>query len=122
VITSLGPRAVEKNLTIDHAFTCPGPINADKAAMANVVTALLENAIRFSPVNGTILVRVASDERQVILTVADQGEGMPPELAAHAFEEFVSGDLNHQVDGHGLSLCIARHIVLAHGGEIALET
>jgi len=122
VIAALGARALEKNLTIEHTFASPGPINADKAAMTSVVSALLENAIRFSPLNGRILVGVSSDERQVRLAVADQGTGMPPELAAHAFEEFVSGDLNHQVDGHGLSLAIARHIVLAHGGEIALES
>ncbi|HZD18916.1 MAG TPA: ATP-binding protein, partial [Actinomycetota bacterium] len=95
-------------------------VPADPMQLDQVLTNLLENAVRFSPPGGEVLVSVAPWQDSVQVRVADQGPGIAPEEREHVFEAFVRGGPSAG-GGSGLGLAIARAIVLAHGGRIWLE-
>lgn len=92
----------------------------DPVQIDQVLTNLLENAGRFSPPGGEVLVSIAPWRGSVQVRVADQGPGVPAEDRERMFEAFVRGDADVG-SGSGLGLAIARAIVLAHGGRIWLE-
>ena len=96
---------------------------ADQDRLAQVMGNLLDNAIRYVPPGGHIVVQVTEQEREVMVAVADDGLGVPPEDLPHLFERFWRGDPARQrvTGGSGLGLAIARHIVEAHGGRVWAE-
>jgi two-component system, OmpR family, sensor histidine kinase KdpD len=93
----------------------------DPVQIDQVFTNLLENAVRFSPHGGDVLVSVAAWRDGVQVRVSDQGPGVPPEDRERVFEPFVRRDAGGGRGGSGLGLAIARAIVLAHGGRIRIE-
>jgi two-component system sensor histidine kinase KdpD len=96
-------------------------IRADPVQLDQVLTNLLENAVRFSPPGGEVLVAVAPwREGGVQVRVADEGPGVPPEERERVFEPFYRRDDGRRT-GSGLGLAIARAIVTAHGGRIWIE-
>jgi signal transduction histidine kinase len=86
-----------------------------------VLTNLLENAARHSPVGGTVQVSVGRDDGAVQLRVVDQGPGIDPADREKVFEPFYRGREDPERPGSGLGLAIARAIVTAHGGQIWIE-
>lgn len=95
-------------------------VPVDPVQIDQVLTNLLENAVRYSPPGGEVLVSIAPWRNAVQVRVADQGPGIPREDRERMFEPFVRGDADGGA-GSGLGLAIARAIVLAHGGRIWLE-
>ncbi|MGE0068101.1 MAG: sensor histidine kinase, partial [Solirubrobacterales bacterium] len=96
------------------------PVIADSDRIAQVVTNLLANAIKFTPRGGRIEVRLGACSGRAWLTVDDSGPGIDPEEAPHLFEHLYRGEdaKSRQVPGFGLGLAISRSIVSAHGGDI----
>lgn len=96
---------------------------ADRDRLAQVMGNLLANALRYTPPGGHIAVRVVPRGREVALSVADNGPGVPVSDLPHLFERFWRRDSSRQraTGGSGLGLSIARHIVEAHGGHIWAE-
>jgi two-component system sensor histidine kinase KdpD len=95
-------------------------VAADPVQIDQVVTNLLENAIRFSPEGGEVTVSVAPWKDSVQVRVTDRGPGIAPDQRGRVFEAFYRGDAGGR-SGSGLGLAIARAIVLAHGGRIRVE-
>jgi two-component system sensor histidine kinase KdpD len=95
-------------------------IPADPLQLDQVVTNLLDNALRFSPPGGEVMISVAPWHGSVQLRVADQGPGIPAGERERVFEAFYRGDSDER-SGSGLGLAITRAIVLAHGGQIRIE-
>ncbi|MFV2063125.1 MAG: sensor histidine kinase [Chloroflexota bacterium] len=100
------------------------PIRGDEERLATLILNLLHNAIKFSPDGG--LVTVAADEHphSVVVSIADQGVGIPLAAQARVFERFYKVDrARHRGQGGtGLGLAIASHIAKAHGSQIWLES
>lgn len=92
----------------------------DPVQIDQVLTNLLENAVRFSPPGGEIRVVLAPWRDGVQIRVSDQGPGVPPEDRELVFEPFYRGR-SADARGSGLGLAIAKAIVLAHGGRIRME-
>jgi PAS domain S-box-containing protein len=95
----------------------------DPGKIRQVLENLLGNAVKFSP-KGSV-VRVTSDctDQELITRVQDEGIGMTPEQLRHIFDKFYRGDAsNTAVGGLGLGMAIARNIIEAHGGRIAVES
>jgi two-component system sensor histidine kinase KdpD len=90
----------------------------DVGQMDQVLTNLLENAARFTPVGKRIAVTVQTPDGVVRVRVEDEGRGIVPGQREHIFEPFVRGE---DSPGTGLGLAIARAIVEAHGGKIWIE-
>ena len=86
------------------------------------VTSILDNAIRFSPPGARVNVGITGDSEYVCVSVTDQGEGIDPDYLPYVFEELSDPDIDHHSRGQGLSLAIARQIVLQHNGTIAAES
>jgi two-component system sensor histidine kinase KdpD len=93
----------------------------DPVQIDQVLSNLLENAARFSPPGGEILLSAAPWQRSVRVRVADQGPGIPPGDRERVFEPFFRHDAGEARTGSGLGLAIARAVVLAHGGRIWIE-
>jgi PAS domain S-box-containing protein len=93
---------------------------ADRDRVVQVITNLLTNAIKFSPIGGTVTIAVERDRREVVFSVTDDGRGIPPELHEAVFERFAQVDASdtRQRGGSGLGLAIARRLVESHGGRI----
>ena len=94
------------------------PFEMDRLQLGWAVTNLLTNAVRYGKAGGRVLVRLQEYE----LTVADEGEPVDPEFAAHIFEPFARGDkARSSKGGSGLGLGIAQRIVEMHGGKLVLN-
>lgn len=99
-------------------------VDADSGRILRVLLNLVDNAVKYSPGGGLVVVRGQVSGNEVIVSVADQGQGIAPEHLNRLFErffrvKFVSG---RHVVGSGLGLPIARNIVEAHGGRIWAES
>jgi signal transduction histidine kinase len=84
-----------------------------------VLLNLLANALRHTPVEGTVSVEVEVLQRQILVRVRDSGSGIAPEDLPRIFERFQKGSDSR---GSGLGLAIARKLVLAHGGDIGIQS
>ncbi len=99
-------------------------VDGDPMRLAQVVCNLLTNAAKFSPPAGHIGIELRQGGGQALLSVADDGDGIPRELLEHIFERFVQGDqsLQRARGGLGLGLAIVRNIVELHGGSVKAES
>jgi signal transduction histidine kinase len=97
-------------------------VNADPEQIRQVFLNVLNNAVQAMPQGGSVEVAAACETYQsqsfVKVSIADHGEGMPPEIQARLFEPFFST----KDEGTGLGLCIAARIMERHGGRLTLET
>jgi signal transduction histidine kinase len=98
----------------------PAPVLGDPLRLRQLVTILVDNAIRHSPPGSTVAVRVRPAGGGAYLWVEDQGHGIKPEDLPRLFERFWRAD-NAPAGGTGLGLSIARWIVEQHGGTIGAE-
>jgi protein-histidine pros-kinase len=97
-------------------------VNGDAGDLTLALTCLLENAIRYTPAGGTIRVNTERQDNYQIITIADTGIGMTPDVLERIFERFYRADYARTTRGFGLGLSIARTIIEYHGGEIAVES
>jgi signal transduction histidine kinase len=100
------------------------PVQADPTRLIQVIDNLLNNAVKYSPTDGGIALRVGMRDGDVVLDVQDQGVGIASEHLPHLFERFyrVPDEETERVKGLGLGLSIVRDLVLAHGGRVWAES
>jgi two-component system sensor histidine kinase BaeS len=103
-------------LTVRAAPGLP-PIDIDPVRLRQVVSNLVDNAIRAMPGGGSIQLAAAGNAGDLVIEVSDDGPGVAAELRESLFERFTKSDTSR---GSGLGLAIARAIVEAHGGTISL--
>ncbi|MBI4400023.1 MAG: HAMP domain-containing protein [Nitrospirae bacterium] len=101
-------------------------VSADSARIEQVLDNLLSNALKFSPEEATVSLRIQPDPRAgvVRVSVSDTGPGIAPEDVPHLFERFYQGRMQarHAVAGSGLGLALVKKVVEAHGGQIQVES
>ncbi len=114
-----------KNITSIHNFeldfsTDFPPVMAQPQLIEDVLTNLVENAMKYSPKGGKIKVSGTISGGQVRITVADEGVGIPAAEIEHIFTRFyrVSSSLTQRVQGVGLGLYLCKSIIDLHGGTI----
>src|SRR4029077_10330665 len=108
------PRPVDVRLPADLPA-----VEVDPLRIRQVLLTPLANAIRHTPPEGTVAVEVEAQPQRILLRVRDSGSGIAPEDLPRIFERFQKGS---DSGGSGLGLAIARKLVLAHGGDIRLES
>lgn len=87
-----------------------------------VINNLMSNAIKFTPNNGKISVKLYDSDNQIFLEVSDTGCGMDSETGKHIFEKFYQGDTSHSKEGNGLGLALVKKVVDLLGGKIYVES
>jgi heavy metal sensor kinase len=116
--------AEQKGISLDAANGPPVIINADKDLLWQLLLNLLDNAVKFTPAGGEVVVAWRLENETVAIEVADNGRGIPPEHLDRVFDRFYRADPARSSDGGGagLGLSISRWIAEAHGGSIAAES
>jgi len=111
------------NLKLDLAPRLP-KVKGDEDRLAQVLTNLLDNAIKFTTAGGAVLLEASSDAHSVKIEITDSGPGIPPEELDRIFERFYQVDKARASGegGTGLGLAIAKEIVEAHGGQISASS
>ena len=94
----------------------------ESGKIAQVLSNLLDNSLRFTPQEGCIRIRATANDYVVDVSVSDTGTGIAPEHLPHLFERFYKAERSRSGDGLGLGLAIVKHIVLAHGGQVGVTS
>jgi signal transduction histidine kinase/ActR/RegA family two-component response regulator len=97
-----------------------GPIVGDSDRLQQIVWNLVSNAIKFTPRNGTVNVRLEKADSHAVITVRDTGVGISPKFLPLVFDRFRQADSSstRKQGGLGLGLAIVRHLVELHGGDV----
>ena len=97
-------------------------VNADEELLSHVWNNLFSNAFKFTPPGGKVSVSLTATEHHAIVSVADTGCGMTPEVGAHIFEKFYQADTSRATQGNGLGLALVKRVVDILQGEIRVES
>ena len=99
------------------------PAHADPDMLSRVFSNLCDNALRHTPSGGTVTIEAIQRGTLLMVSVADSGEGIPPDALSRVFDRFYRADSARQVStgGSGLGLAIVKAIIEAHGGSIWAE-
>ena len=92
--------------------------HGNKALLNQVWINLIDNAIKFSPQNGKIKLKLHRKKDQVVFQILDNGCGMDEETKNHIFDRFYQGDSSHTAEGNGIGLTVVEKIVHLHKGQI----
>ena len=123
--SDLQARALEKKVEIENAVNEAVMVLADADRLQQVLSNLIDNAIKYGRQGGHVRVAAsASADRKIEVTVVDDGPGIPPDAKDRIFERFYRVDRarSRETGGTGLGLAIVKHIVQAHGGEVGVRT
>ncbi|ACV61964.1 PAS/PAC sensor signal transduction histidine kinase [Desulfofarcimen acetoxidans DSM 771] len=119
------PRAREKGLTLMVTLS-PNlpPVIGDEDLLMQVLTNLIDNAIKYTPAKGKIEIKARASEQEMKVIVTDTGIGIPTESLARIFERFYRVDKarSREMGGTGLGLSIVKHIVERHGGSLEVTS
>ena len=125
VVKRLGGQFKDKGvkLTVNLPSDLPH-VQADDDRIIQVLTNLVDNALRYTPAGGEVTLLASRSGSQVQVTVKDTGVGIPPEHLPHIFTRFyrIDKSRSRQAGGSGIGLTITRHLVEAHGGRIWVES
>ena len=116
--------AIEKRLKWKSAIPDDLPsVEVDKTRLAQVIGNLASNAVKYTPAGGLVQVDAGHDETQVWIRISDSGLGIPSQEQEMIFLPFFRGSQGRRIkQGMGLGLSIAKDLVIAHGGQISVES
>lgn len=124
VVQDCEARATERNVAI--VFDCPSDLQANMKAdlLVQAVANLLDNAIKYSEPGHRVWLTCGRDANHAVISVKDEGPGIAEEHHARLFERFYRVDKarSRKMGGTGLGLAIVKHIVLAHRGQVSVES
>lgn len=126
-IRGVRPLAAQSAVHVELAEAIEAPLVGDADLLGRLLLNLLDNAIKHSPPESTVTVRMAARGEWVDVSVTDQGVGIPPEAQPRVFDRFFRVDASRtreetsHTSGAGLGLAIARRIAEAHRGVLELE-
>lgn len=120
-LSEMGGLLEERQLSVQVEDELQSSPRVDRDRIAQVFRNILGNAIKFSPVKGSILVRLEEEDGWVAVSVADEGPGIQDDETELIFDKFVQASRTKTgAGGTGLGLAISREIVEAHGGTISV--
>ena len=124
LLRDLAPQLEARRIRAEVAPGARGVAFADRRAVEQILSNLLENAAKYTEPGGRIEVRVGEAESQIRVEVADNGIGIPPEDLPRIFERFYRVDKARSRDlgGTGLGLAIVKHLAQAQGGEVSVRS
>jgi two-component system phosphate regulon sensor histidine kinase PhoR len=124
IMTSLSSMAATREITLENRVAADAIVRADHKRLEQMLTNLIDNAIRFNRRGGSVTVsdRVAAGRH--LVSIADTGEGIGPKEMGRVFERFYRVDRarTREVGGTGLGLAIVKHLARLHGGEVSVDS
>lgn len=114
--TAWAPKSIDLDVELDSV-----KYNGNEIMMRHVWSNLIGNAIKFTPENSTVSIRLRNQKDKFIFRVTDQGEGLSDEAQKHLFDKFYQADTSHKSEGNGLGLALVKQILDIDGGDITAE-
>ncbi|HKZ78491.1 MAG TPA: ATP-binding protein [Pyrinomonadaceae bacterium] len=124
ILTALQAKAESKGLTVENFVPEDAVVFADSQRLEQMLTNLVDNAIKFNRSGGRLTIRFEEDERWTYILVQDTGEGIPAHHLERLFERFYRVDRarSREMGGTGLGLAIVKHLARAHGGDVSVKS
>ncbi len=121
---ALSSKAAERNVSLVNRVGSDSHVRADSMRLEQMLTNLVDNAIKFNRENGTVTVIFSQSSGKGLISVSDTGEGIVPENLQRIFERFYRIDRGRtrKVGGTGLGLAIVKHLARLHGGEVVVAS
>jgi signal transduction histidine kinase len=122
-VTQLQPLATEKNIEVRTNLEPLFSIEADATLIKEVLVNLIDNAIKYTPIKGEIIVSTREIEDRVLVTISDNGVGIPLEEQEFVWQKFARGkDQALKSKGSGLGLYLVKFFIELHGGQVNLDS
>jgi heavy metal sensor kinase len=115
--------AAEKGLRLE--LDCPEtrlPVPGDRARLQRAVSNLIDNAVKFTPDDGHVMIRCGETPAHVVISIIDDGPGLEEKDMDRVFDRFYRGDRSRSTPGNGLGLSLVKAVVKAHHGEVAVQS
>ncbi len=125
VLYYVNPQAERKNIRINLSAEDMLPfVNVDTEKMREVVQNIIENAVKYSKEEGDIDINIYTENENVVLSVKDNGIGIPEDFRDNVFTKFYRGGnaVKIKTEGNGLGLYVSKEIVKKHDGDISFES
>ncbi len=124
VFASLSAKAKNRNILLQNEVPEEAFVTADIIRLEQMLTNLIDNAIKFNSIDGMVIVSYGQQDSMDIINVSDTGEGILKEHQQRIFERFYRIDRarTREVGGTGLGLAIVKHLAKLHGGEVSLNS
>lgn len=120
-ILALEVKWAKKNIEFNLNFN-EHNISANKDMLKHVWLNLIDNAVKFSPDNGTVDVNIRENGSNYEISVSNLGETIPPEALDRIFNKFYQADESHAAEGNGIGLALVKKAVELHKGKITVES
>jgi two-component system, OmpR family, phosphate regulon sensor histidine kinase PhoR len=124
IMASLASKAAEGKVDLINEVAPATELRADPVRLGQMLTNLIDNAIKFNRPGGTVTVSADCDAARAVIAVADTGEGILPAHLPRVFERLYRADRGRtrEVGGTGLGLAIVKHLALLHGGTVNVDS
>jgi two-component system phosphate regulon sensor histidine kinase PhoR len=124
VLAALSAKAKDRDIVLKHEVPKEAVISADLVRLEQMLTNLVDNAIKFNRERGSVTVGFNGTPTHGIISVSDTGEGILPEHSQRIFERFYRADRarSREIGGTGLGLAIVKHLARLHNGEVFVES
>ncbi len=124
VFTNLSTKANDRRIKLMNEVPDDVLVCADVVRLEQMLTNLIDNAIKFNRARGSVIVSCAENGTKDIISVADTGEGISGEHQTRIFERFYRTDRarSREIGGTGLGLAIVKHLARLHGGEVSVAS
>jgi signal transduction histidine kinase len=115
------PEASALNVTLTHHLEDSVPLRGNRQLLAQALVNLLENALKYVPAGGTVTVGAQQTDAEILLSVSDNGPGIPEDERERILQPFVRLERDRQQVGSGLGLSLVAAVMRLHGGRIELS-
>lgn len=124
IIKRLQPLAADKGIDLQMDYLKEIKADADEMKLSLAISNLVDNAIKYTPENGTVKVTLDADHQNAFITVADTGIGIPEDEINLIFERFYRVDKtrDRETGGTGLGLSITHSTIMMHNGSIKVNS
>lgn len=124
IFVNLSNKAADRQIELINRVPADVRVFADNIRLEQMLTNLIDNAIKFNRQSGTVVVTHSLDKSRDIIAVADAGEGLSGEHMQRIFERFYRTDRarSREIGGTGLGLAIVKHLSRLHGGEVSVSS
>ena len=121
VVELYEPLAAEKGLHLTASTATPVRASGDRDLLFQAISNLVDNAIKYTPANGTVAIRLDAEPSGARVIVADSGTGIPTDERQRVFERFYRLETHRGSPGSGLGLSLVAAVMNLHGGSVAME-